>query len=148
MNKKLVSIIIPVFNAEKTLERLMNSINNQSYKNLQIIFIDDGSTDNSAKIIDNYSSLDKRIEYYLKKNGGVSSARNLGIDKACGDYICFIDSDDYYDSEFILKMLNEINLNYDLCFCGYKEINETRERIMKSKFSTKNLFSKIGRAHV
>lgn len=93
----LISIIIPVYNVEKYLRRCIDTVVNQTYKILEIILIDDGSTDNSGKICDEYAAKDNRIKVIHKQNGGVSSARNFGLDIAKGDYIGFVDSDDYID---------------------------------------------------
>lgn len=90
--KKFVSIIIPAYNAEKTIKRCIDSIINQSYHFLQIIIIDDGSKDRTQEIINNYN--DKRIEYFFQNNAGVSTARNVGISHAKSEYIIFVDADD------------------------------------------------------
>jgi glycosyltransferase involved in cell wall biosynthesis len=94
------SIIIPVYNAENTLKRCLDSILNQSYNNYEIILVNDGSKDNSENICLNYSNQYKNVKYVKKENGGASSARNKGIDEANGDYILFVDSDDYVDSNY------------------------------------------------
>lgn len=86
---KLVSIIIPVYNVGKYLSRCIESIQRQTYTNLQIILVDDGSTDESGKICDQYSEIDSRIHVIHKKNGGLSDARNVGLDYAVGEYIFF-----------------------------------------------------------
>ena len=105
MRKKLYSIIVPVYNCEQYLEKCLNSLLKQSYKNIEIILINDGSNDNSEKICLNYKKLDSRIKYYKKDNGGVSSARNLGINVCNGDYITLIAS----DQMAIQFKLDEIN---------------------------------------
>ena len=105
MNK--ISIIIPVYNVEKYIGKCLDSIINQTYKNLEIIVINDGSTDNSGGVIEQYAKYDNRIQVIHKKNEGISKARNLGLDICTGDYISFIDSDD-----FIRKDTYEILLNY------------------------------------
>ena len=91
----LISIIVPVYNAEKTLKRCVDSIINQIYTNWELLLIDDGSKDNSGRICDEYSLKDNRIKVFHKQNGGVSSARNLGLNKAKGEWISFVDSDDW-----------------------------------------------------
>lgn len=106
MNK--VSIIVPIYNEENNLRKCIESLINQTYKNLEIILINDGSTDNSKEIIDSYK--DKRIVAIHKKNTGIGDTRNIGIDKSTGDYIMFVDSDDYIELncvEILLKSLNE-----------------------------------------
>lgn len=102
------SIIVPVYNVQKYLCKCLDSILNQTYKNYEIILIDDGSTDNSSVICDKYKLLDNRIRVIHKKNGGLSSARNVGICNAIGDYIIFIDSDDYWTNNTILLTINDI----------------------------------------
>ncbi len=94
--KLLFSIIVPIYNVEKYLNQCIDSIINQSYKHLEIILVDDGSSDNSGAICDKYAASDKRIKVIHKANGGLSSARNSGLKEASGNYIIFIDSDDYY----------------------------------------------------
>ncbi len=107
----LVSIIVPVFNIEKYLNRAVDSIINQSYKKLQIILVDDGSTDNSSSICDYYSKIDSRIKVIHKKNGGVSSARNTGLSVSKGKYIYFMDGDDWMDKNLIKTLLYLILFN-------------------------------------
>lgn len=92
---KKVSIIIPVYNVEQYLERCLETVVNQSYKGLEIILVDDGSTDGSGKICDKYKELDERIVCIHKENGGLSSARNAGVNIATGEYFVFVDSDDW-----------------------------------------------------
>ncbi|WP_296117110.1 glycosyltransferase [uncultured Eubacterium sp.] len=104
----LISVIVPVFNVEKYLVQCLESIINQTYKNLEIILCDDGSFDSSSEICDRYKILDNRVQVIHKKNGGLSDARNAGIDIAKGKYLTFVDSDD-----FILP--NMIELLYDIC---------------------------------
>lgn len=90
-----ISIIVPVYNVEKYLKRCIDSILNQSFENFELILVDDGSTDNSGKIVDEYEGIDKRIRVIHKQNGGQGSARNRGLDIAKGNYIGFVDSDDW-----------------------------------------------------
>ena len=101
MEKRLISIIIPVYNVEEYIEQCIQSVINQTYKKLEIILIDDGSLDKSGKICDAYADRDKRIIVIHKENGGLSDARNKGIDIASGEYITFVDSDDYVEDSFI-----------------------------------------------
>ncbi|MDR2100420.1 MAG: glycosyltransferase, partial [Campylobacteraceae bacterium] len=95
MNIPLVSVIVPIYNVEPYLEKCLNSIINQTYKNLEISLIDDDSPDNSGKICDGYAAKEKRIKVIHKQNRGLSDARNAGLDIAKGEYIAFVDSDDY-----------------------------------------------------
>lgn len=108
----LVSIVIPVYNVERYLPQCITSIRRQTYTNIEIIFIDDGSTDKSGEIIDTYSLKDKRIKVIHKKNQGVSSARNIGIQNSEGQYICFVDADDYIKDNYVQYLLTLI-LKYD-----------------------------------
>lgn len=94
-----ISVIIPVYNSEKYIERCLKSVVNQSYKDLEIILIDDGSTDNSSLICKKWEKLDNRVKYFRKENGGPSTARNYGLKHVSGDYIHFLDSDDWIDLE-------------------------------------------------
>lgn len=110
-NDPLVSIILPVYNVEIYLDDCFNSLIKQSYKNIEIIFVDDGSTDNSGNKLDEYLKKDKRVKVYHKKNEGVSSAKNLGIKNATGDYITFVDSDDYVTEEYVEYLLNLLKSN-------------------------------------
>lgn len=115
-----VSIIIPVYKAEKNISRCIDSILKQSYENLEVILIDDGSPDDSGKICDKYSEIDKRIKVIHKKNGGVSSARNAGLKIATGDYIGFVDADDYIEADMYSHLIDLIQKsNADLVICGY-----------------------------
>lgn len=115
-----VSVIVPVYNVEKYLPQCIESIINQTYKNLEIILVDDGSTDNSGKICDQYAENDNRIVVIHKINGGLSDARNVGLKKAIGDYIGFVDSDDWIEANMYEVMLNKILENdYDIVSCGH-----------------------------
>ncbi|MDO7020479.1 glycosyltransferase family 2 protein, partial [Brachyspira innocens] len=107
----MVSIIIPVYNVSNYLKTCLESVINQTYKELEIICINDGSTDNSFEILKEYASKDKRITIIDKKNAGVSAARNDGIEKAKGEYIFCIDSDDYIDNDFIEVFYNNAKKN-------------------------------------
>ena len=118
---KLISIIMPVYNAEKYLNRSIESIMNQTYNNIEIILVNDGSTDNSLSICSNYQKIDSRIKLINQENQGVSSARNRGIDEASGDYIMFIDSDDYIEKDMIKDMVGKIIADdIDLVISGIK----------------------------
>lgn len=106
----LVSVIIPIYNTARYLPRCLDSILNNDYKNLEIICINDGSTDNCLEILKEYENKDDRILLIDVPNGGVSKARNLGLDYATGDYICFIDSDDWIHRQFFSALLLFWNL--------------------------------------
>lgn len=107
----LVSVIIPVYNVKQYLDECLESIVNQSYRNLEILLIDDGSTDGSDLICDGWSKKDNRIKVIHKANGGLSSARNSGLDIATGEYISFIDSDDIVSNDMILELVQGMNAN-------------------------------------
>lgn len=120
----LISVIVPVFNSEKFLDRCINSIINQTYKNLEIILVDDGSTDNSGKICDDYAIKDKRIKVIHKKNGGASSARNAGIDLSKGKYIGFVDSDDWIEKDTYEILYNLIEkYSTKIVCCGRFDVD-------------------------
>ena len=118
--KSLVSIIVPVYNVERYLPKCLESLKNQTYETIEIIIVDDGSTDDSGKICDDFAKEEKRARVFHKKNGGLSSARNYGIKKAKGEYVCLVDSDDYVKTEFVERMLNSVsNEKIDVVVCGY-----------------------------
>lgn len=107
MNNPLISVIVPVYNVEKYLPRCIDSIIDQTFKNFELLLIDDGSKDKSGEICDEYAKRDNRIKVFHKENGGVSSARNVGLDSAKGEWIIFCDSDDeFYCNAF--KSYNDI----------------------------------------
>lgn len=114
-----VSIIIPVYNVEDYLSQCLDSVINQTYKNIEIILIDDGSSDLSGKICDEYARKDKRIAVYHNTNHGVSYSRNYGIKVSIGEYILFVDSDDYIERNYVETLMEPIFLqNYDLIICS------------------------------
>ena len=118
----MISVIVPVYNAEKYLHRCIDSILVQSFTDFELLLINDGSKDNSGKICDEYAAKDSRIRVFHKENGGVSSARNLGLDNAKGDYIMFVDSDDYMFPEMCELMVATIeSKRTDLAVCGTTE---------------------------
>ncbi|MBO5935009.1 MAG: glycosyltransferase family 2 protein [Clostridia bacterium] len=116
----LISVILPVYNVEKCIQRCLDSVANQSYKNLEIILVDDGSTDNSGKICDEYQANDNRIKVIHKKNAGVSAARNTGLEQSTGEYYCFIDSDDNIAENYIEVLYNAIaEHDADISCCSF-----------------------------
>jgi len=134
MEKDLISIIVPVYNNEKFLTRCINSILIQTYKKFELLIIDDGSTDKSGEMCDKYALIDKRIRVYHIKKSGVSSARNYGLDKIKGKYVCFIDSDDYVDKDY-LKILytNIIKSNSDISICGHNIVSKKIKKFYPKK---------------
>lgn len=130
-----LSIIVPVYNAEKTICRCIDSIINQTYMYWELILINDGSNDNSGKICDEYSQKDERIKVFHKDNGGVSSARNMGLHNANGEWVTFVDSDDWVKESYLSNLLNHVDNNIDLVF-SYSEIH-TKNSSIKEKYSSK-----------
>ena len=126
---KKISIIVPVYNVEKYVEKCIQSLINQSYKNIEIILVDDGSNDRSNKIIDEYAKVDSRILTIHQKNKGVSAARNAGLKVATGEYVGFVDPDDYVDYQMYETMLKKIELNMsDLAVCGFSKVTELSDK--------------------
>lgn len=116
----LISVIVPIYNVEKYLNKCLESIINQTYNNLEIILIDDGSTDSSGKICDEWAQNDKRIVVKHVKNGGVSKARNIGLDFANGKYIGFVDPDDFLSLDMYSELINKINSDdYSIVCCNH-----------------------------
>lgn len=123
--KDLISIIVPVYKVEKYLNKCVDSIINQTYKNLEIILVDDGSPDRCPQICDEYTKKDNRIKVIHKKNGGLSDARNIGIDNSTGEYIMFIDSDDYINDKMVELLYNNIKeKKSDVAICNFEYIFE------------------------
>lgn len=122
MHDNLVSVIVPVYNVERYLKKCIESIINQTYKNLEIFLVDDGSTDNSGKICDEYAKKDNRINVIHKENKGVSSARNAGINEAKGEWIAFIDADDWIEENYIEELLKNTSKEIDIVQCGYYRV--------------------------
>lgn len=134
----MISVIVPIYNVEKYVDRCITSIVNQTYKKLEIILVDDGSTDQSNKICDNWMKKDKRILVIHKKNHGVSSARNEGLRIAKGQFISFIDADDWIDVNMYEELLKYMtNNDADIGICGYtKEFGYTKKPgdLIKNEF--------------
>lgn len=123
--KALISIIIPVYKVEKYLEKCIQSVINQTYENLQIILVDDGSPDNCGKICDEYAKKDHRIEVIHKSNGGLSDARNKGLEIAKGEYIGFVDSDDYIEADMYEVLYNLLKqYNADVSICNFYTVSQ------------------------
>jgi glycosyltransferase involved in cell wall biosynthesis len=138
----LITVIIPTYNRDDTIKRAIDSVLNQTYKNLELIIVDDGSTDNTKDVIKKYLK-DKRIRYFYKQNKGVSSARNLGIKKANGEYIAFLDSDDEFEKNKLKVQLEKmIKFNIFFSICNSLEIKNNKiKRFLKYKKSF--LFDKL-----
>ena len=136
-NIPFFSIIIPVFNMEKTLERCVDSVLKQSCKDWEIILVNDGSIDKSGVISKYFSENHENIHYYFQENKGVSSARNLGIEKSNAEWMIFLDADDYWDDNYLQKIFECTKSNCDIVITGITKILENRNKI-------KILFDKIG----
>lgn len=119
-----VSIILPTFNSEKTINDTIVSVLNQTYNNIELIIVDDGSKDNTINICMKYEKDDNRVRFFTKENSGVSNTRNIALKKSTGKYIMFIDADDLYCEEYVKKMVDTIEKdNVELSICGCKRIN-------------------------
>ena len=124
-----ISVIVPVYNTASYLSRCIESLVNQTYSDLQIILIDDGSTDGSGAIADEWQTKDPRIEVYHQLNQGQSAARNVGLLHARGEYIAFMDSDDYIDSNYFSTMLQVADATTDCVQTGYRRVKQDGEII-------------------
>ena len=139
MKQKLISIIVPVYNVEKYLSDCLDSVLKQKFENLEIILIDDGSLDSSGRICDEYLQKDKRIRVVHKENGGVSSARNIGLDMANGEYIMFLDSDDMFCKHAFNTIITDLNENVDMYTYTFERINEEGLKIeIENKYKFKD----------
>ena len=134
MDSELISIIVPVYNVEQYLERCVKSLLEQTYQNLEIIMVDDGSKDSAGIIADKLKQLDDRIKVFHKENGGLSDARNYGLQYATGKYISFVDSDDFVDSEFIKTLYDTmIETQTVISAVGYQMFSEMHELQIDNK---------------
>lgn len=142
MKEELISVIIPIYKVEKYLKKCVDSIIDQSYTNLEIILVDDGSPDDCGKICDQYAEKDSRIKVIHKENGGVSQARNIGIDNTNGKYVVFIDADDYIKNNYIQKLYEQcVFYKSDIGICGKYLVQEDGTIVDKSK-SIKKVMNK------
>ena len=133
----LISVIVPVYNVENYIVQCIESLIKQTYTKFEIILVNDGSKDNSGKICDEYALKDERIKVIHKENAGVSSARNVGIKQSKGQWITFIDSDDWVEEKYLEVLLNLAKSeNADISICGYNRVS--KERIEKINASGKN----------
>ena len=133
-----VSIIVPVYNAEKYLFRCVDSILNQTFKDFELLLIDDGSTDKSGEICDGYTEKDNRIRVFHKENGGVSSARNVGLNNAKGEWIAFVDADDMLFTYSLEFMIGKVSEKVDLVICGYNIYNEKGKETFSTAIKPRN----------
>ncbi|WHF51234.1 glycosyltransferase [Chryseobacterium gotjawalense] len=140
-NYPLISLIIPCYNAEQTLEKCLNSVIQQSYNNLEIIIVDDGSTDGSSKIYEEFQRKDNRIEIFRQDNYGVSKARNKGVKAAIGEYICFVDSDDWVETNYCSELYNLlITENADIAIIEASYEDEIGNVIFNKPISSEKVF--------
>lgn len=152
MTGPLITIVVPIYNSEKTLSRCIDSILLQTYRTFELLLVNDGSSDRSEEVALSYCTNDSRVNYLYKENGGASSARNLGIEKACGEYVCFVDSDDTVNEDY-LRLLYENIQDTDISIGNvyiegqrpYKEILffPGRYRILEFKKDFKNALNHV-----
>lgn len=138
-----ISIIIPVFNAEKYLYDCLNSILNQTFQNFEVLIIDDGSIDNSKEIAKIFTAKNKKFQYFYQENSGVSAARNYGLKISNGNYIVFIDSDDSCGVDYLKDLIKEVNLGYDFVASGYVMTNKENK---VSENRTPTLIGKVSQS--
>lgn len=136
----LVSVIIPAYNADKYIQRCVDSVRSQDYKKLQIIIVDDGSTDDTANVCKKMVDKDSRIELYSKKNSGVANTRNYGLDHAIGDYVMFVDADDYIASDMVALLLSKIKKS-DFAMCNTIIFDGQNNIIKKGNIKTQKINS-------
>lgn len=156
---KKISVIVPIYNVENYIEKCIESIVNQTYKNLEIILVNDGSEDNSVLICEKWLKKDKRIILFHKENGGLSDARNYALDRASGEYLVFVDSDDFIELDMLEKLYLAVTKNdSDVAICGFKNIYENyetsqyltlnNEKIVTGKSILKQVFTPLGYVYV
>lgn len=132
----MLSVIVAAYNVEKYIEKCINSLVNQTYKNLEILVVNDGSTDNTKEIMEKYEKEYKNLKLLNKENGGLSSARNYGINHSKGEYITFVDGDDYIDEKMYDEMLNiMIREDSDMCVCNFRKIYSNKIKIPKLNYT-------------
>lgn len=146
MIDQLVSIVMPIYNAENYLKDSLDSLISQKYKNLEIICVDDGSTDNSLRILENYKRIDDRIKILKQKNQFAGVARNNGLDHANGKYIMFLDSDDIFEKSMISNLVKKAEKNNtDIIFFGFYKFTETirKRSLIGIPYKNKNVISPL-----
>ena len=124
MITKKISIIVPVYNVENDLDRCVKSIMQQTYKNIEIILVDDGSPDRCPEMCDKYAQQDSRIKVIHKENGGLSDARNVGLNEAGGDFVMYVDSDDYIESDSCEQLLKTMQEDVDFVVGALREVKK------------------------
>ena len=137
---QLVSIVVPVYNVEDYVSKCLDSLKNQSYKNIEIVIVDDGSTDSSSEICDAFAKDEPRAKVFHKTNGGLSDARNFGLKKTKGEVIAFVDSDDFVKKDYVFKMLQEMEESKsDIAVCGYDNTTPKKEVLSGEKATARLL---------
>ena len=144
-----VSVIVPVYNVEKYIEKCLDSLVNQTLKEIEIIVVNDGTPDNSQKIIDKYAKKYQNVKSYIKENGGLSDARNYGLKKASGEYIAFLDSDDYVSTDMYQKMYEKaVSGNFDMVVCDLNYVYEFSDEVKRAYSNIKNDTTNIKNAMI
>ncbi len=143
MSEKLISVIVPVYKVEKYLDKCVESIVNQTYENLEIILVDDGSPDKCPAMCDAWTEKDNRINVIHKENGGLSDARNAGYSISTGEYISFIDSDDWIEEDFYTLLAAELDNGADIAECATRWCNEGDKTILICGFSKPKVLDKV-----
>ncbi len=123
----MVSIIVPIYNSENYIDRCLKSILGQTYEDLEIVLVNDGSTDRSKEILEQYAAKDERIKIVSQKNQGVAAARNTGLDNVTGDYILYVDSDDWIEKNMLERMIAAVEDDSDIAFCGFDQAKSQEE---------------------
>lgn len=142
MINSLITVVVPVYNVSKYLDRCMDSILNQSYQKLEIILVDDGSLDDCGKKCDFYASKDSRVKVVHKTNGGLGFARNSALDIATGDYVLFIDSDDYVDTRMVERLFKKLVFQKaDTCFCRYYDVSSDGDKSVAKELFNREVYS-------
>lgn len=138
--KPLVSIVVPVYNVKDYVFKCLESLVGQSYEQIEIIVVDDGSTDESGEICDEFAHNERKVKVFHKKNGGLSSARNYGIKKAKGEYVCLVDSDDWVKKDFVTEMMEVAGKeDADVVVCGYNDLAPEQKVLSGEKATVKLL---------
>jgi len=138
-----ISIIIPAYNTADVIQRTLQSVESQTYKNYEVVIVNDGSTDGTKEFLDNYKNNKNNVVIYHQENKGVSAARNKGIELATGEFICFLDSDDTYEPTFLEEMIKrQQETNANVVYCGFNSINNDNiNKIKKNNFKEYNILS-------
>ena len=139
----LISIIVPMYNSGETIERCVKSIQSSNHRNIEIILVDDGSRDDTVKICKKMQKEDLRIKLYTKKNSGAGETRSFGLEKAMGNYVAFVDSDDWIETEMYEKLYKRVTQdNLDVCFCGYYSWDYMKNRSEEPMRFSKSIYER------